>query len=67
MNPEEWKEVTIQRAGKAVRGKYYVSDGRFTVAAWTATRSLAIRRCDLAGIVNVTWVCGCVCMFASRN
>ena len=35
----EWKEVTIQRAGKTVLGKYYVSNGEVTVAAWTGTKS----------------------------
>jgi len=30
-----------------------------------STRSLAIRRCGLCGIVNVACVCGCVCMFVS--
>ena len=39
MTPEEWEEVTIQRAGKSVRGKYYVSDGQVTVAAWTGTKT----------------------------
>jgi hypothetical protein len=37
MTPEEWKEVTIQRAGKSLRGKYYVSDGQVT--AWTGTKT----------------------------
>jgi hypothetical protein len=36
---EEWKEVTIQRAGKTLRGKYYVFDGQITVAAWTGTKT----------------------------
>lgn len=39
MIPEEWKEVTIRRAGKSLRGKYYVSDGQVTVAAWTGTKT----------------------------
>ena len=46
MNGERLREVkmspeveTIQRAGKSVRGKYYVSDGQVTVAAWTGTKT----------------------------
>jgi hypothetical protein len=38
-SPEECKEVTIQRAGKSVRGNYYISDGQVTVAAWTGTKT----------------------------
>ena len=36
---EEWKEVTIQRAGKSVKGRYCVTNGQVTVAAWSGTKT----------------------------
>jgi hypothetical protein len=39
MAGEEWKEVTVKRAGRVARGKYRVTDGLVTAATWAGIKT----------------------------
>ena len=46
MSSLDWKEIEIVLRGKRVKGRYNVSEGLVTVAAWSGTNTAPLGRCD---------------------
>jgi hypothetical protein len=39
MNSEDWKEIAIEYCGKAVKGRYNISEKQITVIAWNGSKT----------------------------